>query len=272
MSKIVRRSLVMAAIVSGVWSAMISPSRAQNISDRKIAQLFYPQVSEQATLRVIGKGRASQPADRASLQFKFISNIPFESPPEGVLSQFDTPGEPLSEESLQPIVDALVAIGVPANAIEVKIVEPTGSILPFPFPSTATEGGAEVAVMVEQPTRDRLDQIVDTASDAANNLEDILLSTINVQYAVDDCQALERAAYQSAVEDSQNRARAIAEAMGADLRGAPSVAEPFYGIFLPGCNSEGNLPFGGSAATPYDPNSPVEVEVTKEIFTSYPVR
>ncbi|HBB30294.1 MAG TPA: hypothetical protein DDZ80_32805 [Cyanobacteria bacterium UBA8803] len=284
MSRIPLPSLVIAAMVTGLWS--LTPIRgsaqtngflpsapvSRSSPTRQLAQLFYPPVSDEPTLRVIGKGRASQPADRASLQFKFTENYSSEPPPEGILSQFETTPEPLSKESLQPIVDALKAIGIPSDAIEVRIVEPRGSILPFPFPSTATEGGALVMVAIEQPTRDRMEEIVKAAKEAANKLDEVLLNEVGVQYLVNDCQALERSAYQSAVEDAQNRASGIAAAMGAELRRVPSVAEPFYNVFLPGCSSASSSPFGSEATSPYDPNAPVEVAIAKEIFVTYTVR
>lgn len=86
---------------------------------------------------------------------------------------------------------------------------------------------------------------------------------------MNNCQALEQAAYQSAIEDAQNRANSIAAATGTRLRLVPSVAEPFYGVFLPGCYSEGNLPFGSNTSSPYDPDDPVEVRVNKDIFVTY---
>lgn len=241
------------------------------IRDRMIAQLFYPPVSDPQALRVPGRGRVSQPADLARLVFKFSSNTSLESPPEGTLSYAQVAQQPLTKENLQPIIDALVAIKVPSNAIQVNITEPSSSALPFPFPSTGTAGGAEIAVTIEQPTRDRLEQIVTTASNAADKNQDLAISSVNVQYSKKDCQALERAAYQNAVQDAQNRARAIAEAMGAKMRNVGSVAEPFYNVYLPGCNSEGSLPFTGDSTSPYNPNAPVEVEVTKEIFVTFPV-
>jgi hypothetical protein len=76
--------------------------------------------------------------------------------------------EALSKESLKHVVDALVAIGVPTDAIQVKILKPRPSALPFPFPSTGAEGGAEVRVTINQPTRDRLEQIVTTLSQSAS--------------------------------------------------------------------------------------------------------
>lgn len=240
------------------------------------AQLFYPPVSDPQALRVTGRGRASQPADSARLVFGFGGGDVFPSPPEGILSQAEptprvtVPGA-ISEESLQPIVEGLEAIGVPAEAIEVKVIKPQPSALPFPFPSTGTPGGAQVNVTIEQPTSDRLEAIVSTVSETASASEELAVTSIGVRYAVDSCQALERAAYEAAVNDAFNRASAIASAMGAELRRVPSVAEPFYSIFLPGCDSEGNLPFGGDTTPPYDPNAPLEVEIKKEIFVTFPV-
>lgn len=127
-------------------------------------------------------------------------------------------------------------------------------------------------VTVAQPTRDRLEEIFNAGSKAADKLEEVLLENVRVQYSVNDCQALEQAAYQSAVEDGQHKANSIATALGAELKRVPSVAEPFYAIFLPGCNSQGNLPFASKEASVYDPNTPVEVEVSKDIFFTYRVR
>ncbi len=277
MKRIVRSSLVVAAMVTGLCSAITSPGKAEvrtnpSVSvpiqdDRVVAQLFYPPVSDDPTFRVIGRGRASQPADRAKLQFQFTPNYYLESPPEGtVVSRFHEGESALTEETLQPIVDALVRSGVPADTIEVRMIKANFSFF------GGSQGGAEVVVKIETPTRDRLEEIVDTATEAADNIEEILLNTVAVEYAVDNCQVLEQSAYQSAVQDAQNRASSIAQATGAELRQVPSIAEPFYGVFLPGCNSKANLPFGTTAASPYDPNAPIEVEVTKDIFVTYTVK
>ncbi|MCP2728809.1 SIMPL domain-containing protein [Limnofasciculus baicalensis] len=294
-------SLVVAVMVTGLWTGTTSISRAnelgvgstkerlevkglmlqpeENLSQgashvmkgEPIAQLFYPPVSDDPTFRVVGRGKASQPADKATLLFKFTPDYPDEMP-EGTLSDFETTDEPLNKKNLQPIVDALVKIGVTADEIEVKIIKPSTSALPFPFPSTSSEGGGEVVVTLSQPNRDRLEEIVTAATKAADKQKDILLENVKVQYSVNDCQALERAAYQSAVEDGQNRANSIAAALGTEVKRVPSVAEPFYGIFLPGCNSKGSLPFASKEASAYDPNAPVAVEISKDIFFTYRVR
>jgi hypothetical protein len=234
------------------------------------AQLFYPPGGNQQTVRIIGKGRATGAADTARLEFKFSPKAPSISPSPGVTAQFEIQSTPLSEESLKPIVDALVASGVPKDAIELKVTQPRRSGIPFPFPSTST-GGAQILVNLDQPTREGLNQVVTVVNEAVSKSEEIDVSQVGVEYAVKDCQPLEQKAYQTAIQDAQTRARAIAEAMGAQLGKVPSVAEPFYNVFLPGCNSGGKLPFGGDT-TPYDPDAPAQVEVTKEIFVSFPVK
>lgn len=263
-------TMITLSLLSNLSRAEPIPEGSKTDDDLKLSQLFYPPVSEDPTFRVVGKGEASLPADQANLLFKFVQNYNY--PPEGVLSQFETLEEPITVEMLQPIVDALKEIGVSDEAINVDIVEPSGSFLPFPFPSTATEGGAQLVVIVDNPSRDRLEEIVNVAKDTASPIEEILLSSIDVEYSVRNCQDLEQAAYQSAVDDARNRANSIASAMGAKLKPIPSVAEPFYSIFLPGCSSEGNLPFDSSNTSAYDADAPVEVKVTKEIFVIYTVR
>ncbi|HEY9651615.1 MAG TPA: SIMPL domain-containing protein [Coleofasciculaceae cyanobacterium] len=297
MRQIAIPSLVLAAMVMGVETTRTNPSQATSLteiqqndshtnqplasaatkdanlpstSNHLMAQLFYPPASEQQALRVIGKGRARGAADNAQIQLNFSTNEDTNIPSEGgVLFQAEIAQATITKETLQPIVDALVAIGVPADTIEVKITEPQPSVLPFPFPSTGTEGSAGIVVKVEKPTRDRIEQIVKVANDTASKNKDLAVDSVDVQYSVKDCQALEKTAYQAAVNDALNRARAIAEALDAEIS-IPSVAEPFYEVFIPGCNSDGSLPFRSSPST-YDPDAPLEVVVTKDIFFSFPV-
>ncbi|HBE19543.1 MAG TPA: hypothetical protein DEG17_01800 [Cyanobacteria bacterium UBA11149] len=294
MSKTAMRSLIVAVMMASLWTGTTSTGKANELGDSQkreeargeknvkpevvrdirgqvVAQLFYPSVGEDPAFRVVGRGKVSQPADKATLQFKFIPDYPDEQP-EGTLSDFETTDEPVGKQKLQPIVDALVKIGVLTDEIEVKIVEPSTNTLPFPFPSTAIEGGGEILVTVAKPNRDRMKEIVDAVTEATDKLEEILLDNVKVEYTVDDCQALELAAYQSAVADAQHKANSIAAALGVELKKAPSVAEPFYAIFIPGCNSRGNLPFVSQRASIYDPNAPVAVEVSKDMFFTYRVR
>ena len=84
--------------------------------------------------------------------------------------------------------------------------------------------------------------------------------------------ASERVERKENVEVSCLSLSPLLQVSGTEIKRVPSVAEPFYAIFLPGCNSKGNLPFASKEASPYDPNAPVEVEVSKDIFFTYRVR
>ncbi|MCG6138933.1 MAG: SIMPL domain-containing protein [Nostoc sp. LLA-1] len=101
------------------------------------------------------------------------------------------------------------------------------------------------------------------------------MNNVGVNYAVKDCQALQSAAYESAMKDAQSRAQALATAMGAKL-GNASVAEPFYTLLYPSCSSKAGLPlpsFGGLLSFPsFNPDNPAEVEMKKDIFVTYTVQ
>ncbi len=284
MRRVATSYLVFMATVVGLGTATIEIGKAESLaalateggassetSNYLMAQLFYPPVTDPSALRVPGRGRASEPANLGRLIFEFEdSNFP-ESLPEGTLFYSEVAQKPLTKDSFEAIVDALVASGVTTEAIEVKITSPRPSVLPFPFPSTGTPGSAKILVKVEQPTRERLEPIVTTISEATSKNDSLSISSVNVQYFAKDCEVLERAAYQAAVRDAQNRASAIAEAMGATMRGVGSVAEPFYKVYFSGCNNDASLPFVGDDTSPYDPDAPMEIEVNKEIFVTFPV-
>ena len=240
-----------------------------------VAQLFFPPASKRSVLRVIGKGEASQPADTAQIELNIGQRSEAEDFPGGNLPEGDLfeggPGVSLKRKDLQPIVDALIAAGIPEADIMVKISPPRSTPFPLPIPPIGNAGKATVVVEIKQPVRERIDAIATTAREAADQQGRLTLEGVNVRYAVDDCPLLEAKAYAAAVKDAQNRAGAIAQAMNATLVGVPSVAEPFYGVFLPGCNSEQRLPFEPDDAS-YDEADPIEVEVKRDIFVTYTVK
>ncbi|MDZ8109641.1 MAG: SIMPL domain-containing protein [Nostoc sp. DedQUE12a] len=253
------------------------------------AQLFYPPASDRHSLMVMGQGVVRVPADTADIQLVFSSkdsNEELQTQPS-TLSQVrratlpilllnaktpigqipPTPTlesqKPLTKATLQPIIDSLVANGISADKIQVQ-VNPN-----------STEKNAKILVRVEKPTRDRIQEIVGTANKATSKLENLTINNVGVEYAVNDCQALQSSVYQSAMKDAQSRAQALATAMDVKL-GAASVAEPFYTLFYPSCNSKSGvtLPsFANFLLTPtYDPDAPAEVEMKKDIFVTYTVK
>ncbi|MCC5629505.1 SIMPL domain-containing protein [Nostoc sphaeroides CHAB 2801] len=271
------------------------------------AQLFYPPASDRHSLMVIGQGVVRVPADTADIELVFssaASNDELETQPSSLpqtrrisspsgyasgtprangspslLEQQDRAASPtqllnyetaaesltskksLTKATLQPVVNSLVAKGISADKIQVQI-NPNSS-----------ENNAKILVRLEKPTRDiRVQEIVGTANKATSEIENLSVKSVGVEYAVNDCQALQSSVYQSAMKDAQSRAQALATAMGAKL-GTPSVAEPFYTLLYPSCSSKTGVPlpsFASFLLSPaYNPDAPAEVEMKKDIFVTY---
>ncbi|WP_414544236.1 SIMPL domain-containing protein [Nostoc sp. CCY0012] len=248
------------------------------------AQLFYPPASDRNSLMVIGQGIVKVPADTADIELVIgtdsnnnelesqLSSLPISlrSSSTNVLLNQQKPAPisrkltlasqiALNQATLKPIVDSLVAKGIRANNIKVQ----------------PSENQAKILVRLEKPTSDRVKEIIATANAATNKLDNLTINNVGVNYAVTDCQALQSAAYQSAMKDAQSRAQALATAMGAKL-GNASVAEPFYTLLYPSCSSKAGLPlpsFGGLLSFPsFNPDNPAEVEMKKDIFVTYTVQ
>jgi len=297
MGRIAFRSLVLAAMVSGLWTATTSTSRAENLADSAMqkelaatgikgtakeptrnplmAQLFYPPVSDRQGVMVQGQGKASAPADTARIEFLFTNMTEPSEDPEGQTPS--KPPKPITQATIRPVIDGIVALGVPASAIEVN-TNPTDTQA-FPFPIPTSEGAVQLLVRLEKPTRDRVQQIVKVAGDQQNLNSNVSLQSMNVQYNVNDCPALEKAAYAAAVNDARSRARALSEALGVKIADVPSIAESsfslfnFFGSSGSSCGSTNTPIFPFSVLQrPYDPNAPAEVEVKKDIFVTYTVR
>ncbi|WP_334857327.1 SIMPL domain-containing protein [Nostoc sp.] len=267
------------------------------------AQLFYPPASDRHSLMVIGQGVVRVTADTADIELVFSSgssNDELETQPSSLpqtrgisspsgyasgtpkatgsleqqnraasrtlLLNYKTAAESspskksLTKATLQPVVNSLVAKGISTDKIQVQI-SPNSS-----------ENNAKILVRLEKPTRDRVQEIVATANKATSQLENISVKSVGVEYAVNDCQALQSSVYQSAMKDAQSRAQALATAMSVKLD-TPSVAEPFYTLFYPSCSSKTGVPlpsFASFLLSPtYNPDAPAEVEMKKDIFVTY---
>lgn len=244
------------------------------------AQLFYPPASDRHSLMVIGQGMVRVPADTADIELVFRSggsNDELQTQPSSLpqtrrifsptlLLNYKTAAESLpskkslTKATLQPVVNSLVAKGISADKIQVQIN------------ANSSENNAKILVRLEKPTRERVQEIVGTANKATSEIENLSVKSVGVEYAVNDCQALQSSVYQSAMKDAQSRAQALATAMGAKL-GTPSVAEPFYTLLYPSCSSKTGVPlpsFASFLLSPaYNPDAPAEVEMKKDIFVTY---
>ncbi|MEH2307532.1 MAG: SIMPL domain-containing protein [Nostoc sp.] len=281
-------ALMLASITVTVGVGVLTPKVTN-------AQLFYPPASDRHSLMVIGQGVVKVPADTADIELVFSSgsnNGESETQPSSLpqtrrisspsspslLEQQDRAASPtlllnyktvaesspskksLTKATFQPVVNSLVAKGISADKIQVQI-NPNSS-----------ENNAKILVRLEKPTRDRVQEIVATANKATSQLENISVKSVGVEYAVNDCQALQSSVYQSAMKDAQSRAQALATAMSVKLD-VPSVAEPFYTLFYPSCSSKTGVPlpsFASFLLSPtYNPDAPAEVEMKKDIFVTY---
>lgn len=271
MRKITALTLVSITVTVGV--AVLTPKVTN-------AQLFYPPASDRHSLMVIGQGVVRVPADTADIELVFSSgdsNGESETQPSSLpqtraissptlLLNYKTVAESsprkksLTKATLQLVVNSLVAKGISADKIQVQI-SPNSS-----------ESNAKILVRLEKPTRDRVQEIVATANKATSEIENLAVKSVGVEYAVNDCQALQSSVYQSAMKDAQSRAQALASAMSVKLN-TPSVAEPFYTLFYPSCSSKTGVPLPSIASfllsPTYNPDAPAEVEMKKDIFVTY---
>ncbi|MGJ5631303.1 SIMPL domain-containing protein [Nostoc sp. CALU 1950] len=266
-------ALMLVSITATVGVGVITPKVTN-------AQLFYPPASDRHSLMVIGQGVVRVPADTADIELVFSSggsNNELETQPSAIpearrlssrtlLLNYKTAAESLpntkslTKATLQPVVNSLVAKGIRADKIQVQIS------------TNSSENNAKILVRLEKPTRDRVQEIVATANKSTSQIENLSVKSVGVEYAVNDCQALQSSVYQSAMKDAQSRAQALATAMEVKLS-TPSVAEPFYTLLYPSCSSKTGVPlpsFASFLLSPaYDPDAPAEVEMKKDIFVTY---
>ncbi|HEY5626188.1 MAG TPA: SIMPL domain-containing protein [Dehalococcoidia bacterium] len=139
----------------------------------------------------------------------------------------------ITEEDLQPVIDALVDAGVDRDDIE---------FLGATYYYDAYWYSATLRVTVRD--LDILGDAVGAATDASLDLSGISLQGTYISYVVEDCAPLEEAALSAAVEDAEARADVFASALGV-TRGALIGAQTYaYSPF-------GGSPCGVSDAGPY---------------------
>lgn len=192
----------------------------------------------QTGITVQGFGSATAQADRAVLELFFgseavsrVKPMPEPAPgfPEGETApEMPSPPPevtPITEDDLQPVIEAIVAQGVDRDDIEVL----TEFYDPYFSSATVRVTVGDVAAV---------DGIVEAARTAAEGLEEIGLQSTSVLYTVSDCLALERAAMRAAVDDAGQRAAAFAQVLGVGL--GPVVGASTYSY----------SPFGGGPCEP----------------------
>jgi uncharacterized protein YggE len=230
-------------------------------------------------INVQGFGQASAPATRVTLQLLFGPNYNSAPPEDGSMPT-------ITLEDLQPVVDALVAIGVAPGDIEASIVSggyyygkgyaeagrmdaaaPAEMSASYPYGGYAT---GQVLVRVGSPSTERLDEIATAATDAANASGKLFTNSVGALYEVDNCAALRQQALVNAVENASQRGAEVAAAINAQLGAVTFISE--YGGFeaygSSACNPQ-QYPGPVVYYPPFDPNLPLELRLMTNVNVTF---
>lgn len=233
------------------------PSNKINVS--QLTNSITPQILiNQRAITVIGQGQASVPADIARLEFRFASRNPLEN------SNRNTPVTVSpAEEPLKPVVDALIAIAVPTDNIEIQ---------------TSALENPKLFVKILKPTRERMQEVVKTAT-LATETSQLFIQGISAEYAVNNCQTLESTARRNAIRDAETQVRSVALEMGVQLGELLLVTvDPIVSpasVF--GCGTKQAVPLSpfsniNQSIPPYDPSALPEVQVRSQVSVTYSIK
>jgi uncharacterized protein len=227
-------------------------------------------------ITVIGYGKSSAPAETAEIQL--IASQEEYLPPRAP-DPDTTPGEQ-EREAVGPLVEELKAAGVPEEDIEIVVSAVIGG-----FYGPGGPGVARVDIAVDNPTQERIDELINVATVGAAE-ENLLVSQIGVGYGVADCAPLEREAREAAFDDARTRAELQAELMGVRL-GDPVAASDvplnfsealsaYYGPYIPtqlACAPPAPAPTSGSPVSvpPFDPTDEAEVNVYAQVAVTFAI-
>jgi len=214
----------------------------------------------------LGTGEAVAPAESGRLQFVVRAVDPFalsggEVPPMG-------PGQtpPLTEAQVRPVADALVAVGVPEEAVAI-IVNPA-------FGGPFGPGAAQILVDLEGDELARAADLAEAATTAAGPYG-LYIESIGAGFRIERCEELIAEARAAAAEDGRDRAETLAEALGVELGPLLLASE------VPGYNDGSG--FGCSAAPPvpgtsgivyyppFDPSAEPVVEAYVQLNLAYEI-
>lgn len=254
-------SVAILALIAGlIWR----PAGVSATASTAPAGQFQIVPADQPSVVVQGNGMAAAPADSAQMQILVRAGDMAASPDMGKEGVVGPPT--VTTEQVQPVVDAIVAGGMPAEAVEVVVSPGFGGMF--------GPGTAQVLVTF---TADQLGLMTDVATAATTAVQDagLFFDSVNASYAVADCAPLLREARQAAVDDARTRAEALAEALGLTLGSIVLANEvPNYAAPLSGCTppSPGMDVSGKGTYLPaFDPSLPAEVQVYTQLNLAYAI-
>jgi uncharacterized protein YggE len=215
-------------------------------------------------ITVAGYGVATIDADMAVIEFYFGSYGVRPAEPdagsrEGSTGQVPST-QPITEADLQPVIDAIVAVGIPRSDIE---------FLGSPYYYDPYFSSAVLRVRVRD--MGLVGAVTQAAQDASRSI-DIALQSTSISYLVEDCGPLEQAALAAAVEDARDRGAAFAQALevglGAIVAASSYAYSPFGGS---ACDTGyiGPYPIGGAV---YSEGQPQQVQVYASVGVTFAIQ
>ena len=217
--------------------------------------------SNARSLSATGNGIASVPADQAAIIISYVLNYYPEASNEqgGPIALPPT----VQESDLKMVTDALISAGIPASNISYTREAYSGQTL-------------RLTARVDNPTRERVNALVDLANSAAMKDGKFIASTSGVVYVARNCQSAETTARQSAMADARSQAAGLANTAGVKIGDLISVSSSpswnYGGPFSASCPTSLDevLRYGSLYVNQsYDPSQPSEVPVGVSVSLTY---
>lgn len=209
------------------------------------------------TLYVTGVGQVSAPADQAVMILSFYPNSYYSG------ADYSDPSSPPAQPQVQPSdLSTATEAATSAGASSVKA-----------SPDLTTPGSMRVQMTLNQPTQDKIEQVLNAVSTAVVKTNRYTSSGVTVGYTVRDCASLESRARQAAMTDATARANALAAVSGTQVGELISVSESVswgtsYSSICPSADDPAvfaDLLYAGS----YYTSTPPVVRVTNSLSTTY---
>lgn len=250
----------------------------------------------QPSLSVAGSGSANAPAETARIQilvgsagFNVAMAVAAEgmavgsgeigveesilvpaldgTPEAGAFGPFGLP--PLTEETLVPVVRALVDAGAAVEDVTVNIGPGLDG-----FAGPGGPGTGLIEVGVAQPQTEQVAALIAAGSQSATD-NGLFVQQLGVAYDVADCGPLVLQAQQAAIADGREQAARLADSLGVTLGDLIQAADfsalgqPFIADEEGGCPESPDVVFSGPGSafdTPaFDPTAPAEARAFAQI-------
>lgn len=218
------------------------------------------------TITVSGMGTASVPAEEASVIITLgTDGSGFYDPKTGM----PVPDATAVALDSTGVVDAIVAFGVPADAITVSNPPFMGEWGPGTTPPTVM-----IAITIPNPTVEGLADLLDVVRQAAS-ADGVYVNQFGVLYSVADCRVVRQQARADAVANARMEAEDQAAALNTtvgDVVASKDTVPMIMGSYQPNsCTGYPEItPYDAMYMSPgFDPRLPAEVKVTLSVEVTF---